>query len=57
MWNKILQIANISKGKFDIHSVKWINPLSPNSDQHQISPFNINGYSIPEVRRNKDMIT
>ena len=33
------------------------NPLSPNSDQHQISPCNINAYSIPEVMRIKDMIT
>ena len=27
------------------------------SDQHQISPYNINAYSIPEVVRIKDMIT
>ena len=33
------------------------NPFSPNSDQHQISPYNINAYSIPEVMRIKDMIT
>ena len=33
------------------------NPLSPNSDQHQISPCNINAYSTPEVMRIKDMIT
>ena len=31
--------------------------LSPNSDQHQISPCNINAYSTPEVVRIKDMIT
>ena len=31
--------------------------LSPNSDQHQISPYNINAYSTPEVMRIKDMIT
>ena len=34
----------------------WVNPLSPNSDQHQISPCNINAYSTPEVMRIKDMI-
>ena len=34
-----------------------LNPLSPNSDQHQISPCNINAYSTPEVMRIKDMIT
>ena len=34
-----------------------INPLSPNSDQHQISPGKINAYSTPEVIRIKDMIT
>ena len=33
------------------------NPLSPNSDQHQLFPCNINPYSIPEVMRRKDMIT
>ena len=33
------------------------NPFSPKSDQHQISPCNINAYSIPEVMRIKDMIT
>ena len=31
----------------------YFNPLSPNSDQHQISPCNINAYSIPEVMRIK----
>ena len=33
------------------------NPLNPNSDQHQISPCNINANSTPEVMRIKDMIT
>ena len=32
-------------------------PLSPSSDQRQISPCNINAYSTPEVMRIKDMIT
>ena len=32
------------------------NPLSPNSDQHKISPCNINAYSTPEVMRIKDII-
>ena len=34
-----------------------VNPLSPNSDQHQISPSNVNAHSTPEVKRIKDMIT
>ena len=34
-----------------------LNPKSPNGDQYQISPCNINAYSIPEVMRIKDMIT
>ena len=34
-----------------------INPLSPDSDEHQISPCNINAYSTPEVMRIKDMVT
>ena len=33
------------------------NPLSLNSDQHQISPCNVNAYSTPEVMRINDMIT
>ena len=32
-------------------------PLTPNSDQHQISPCNINAYSTTEVTRIEDMIT
>ena len=39
------------------HFNKKVNPLSPNSDQHQISPGSINAYSTPEVMRIKDMIT
>ena len=31
--------------------------LSPNSDQHQISPCNINAYSTPEVMRIKVIVT
>ena len=31
--------------------------LSSNSDQHQISPCNINVYSTPEVMRIEGMIT
>ena len=31
--------------------------FSPNSDQHQISPCNINAYLTPEVMRIKNMIT
>ena len=38
-------------------SSQSFNPLSPNSDQHQIFPCNINDYSTPEVMRIKDMIT
>ena len=34
-----------------------IKPLSPNSNQHEISPCNINAYSTIEVMRIKDMIT
>ena len=37
--------------------VHLINPLSPNSDQHQISPCNINAFLTPEVMRIKGMIT
>ena len=34
-----------------------VNSLSPNSDQHQISPCNIHAYTTPEVMRVKHMIT
>ena len=34
-----------------------LNPLSQKSDEHKISPCNINAYSTPEVMRIKDMIT
>ena len=37
--------------------LRVFNPLSPNSDKHQISPCNINAYPTPEVMRIKDMIT
>ena len=33
-----------------------LNPLSPNSDQHQISPCIINAYSTPEVMRIENVI-
>ena len=33
-----------------------LNPISPNSDQHQISPCNIDAYSTLEVMRIKEMI-
>ena len=33
-----------------------LNSLSPNSDQHQISPCYINAYLTPEVMRIEDMI-
>ena len=34
-----------------LKAVTRLTPLNPNSDQHQISPCNINAYSIPEVMR------
>ena len=39
--------------------VRWtyINPLSVNSDRHQISPCNINAQLSAQVSRIKDMIT
>ena len=37
-------------------TISRVNPLRPISDQHQISPFNINAYSTPEVMRIMDMI-
>ena len=40
-----------------LHLISTLNPLSPNSDQHQTSPCNVNAYSTPEVMRIKDMIT
>ena len=39
------------------HKSQSFLPFSPNSDQNQISPCNINAYSTAEVMRIKDMIT
>ena len=39
------------------HDYTHFNPLSPSNDQHQISPCNVDVYSITEVTRIKDMIT
>ena len=40
------------------HECRWnINPLSPKSDQHQISPCNINALYNTVVMRITDMIT
>ena len=33
-----------------------VNPLSPNSDQHQISPHHINALQLIKVMRIKEMI-
>ena len=33
-----------------------VNPFSPSSDQHQMSPCNINPYSTTEAMRIEDMI-
>ena len=41
---------------FQIARAHLFNPLSPSSDQHQISPNDINAYSTPEIMRIKDMI-
>ena len=51
----VWQIQGEGKGGCNPH-YKEFNPLSPNSDQHQISPCNINAFSTPEVMRIKDMI-
>ena len=37
--------------------IRLAGPLTPDSDQHQISPCNINAYSTSEVMRIKDMTT
>ena len=37
-----------------VYYCAYFNPLSSNSDQHQISPCNINAYSTPEDIRIKD---
>ena len=37
--------------------VRRVNPLNPKSDQHQISPYNINPESDVRVMRIKEMIT
>ena len=53
----IFQEQSFSPDNGKLWKTCFVNPLSPNSDQHQISPCNINAYSTPEVMRIKDMIT
>ena len=43
--------------KEEDHKHRILNPLSPNSDQHQISPCDSNAHLTPEVMRIKDVIT
>ena len=38
-------------------TVTLLSPLSPNSDEHQISSCDVNALSIREVMRIEDMIT
>ena len=51
----VLPCVRTSKQGFNL--VKYSFPVSPNSDQHQISPCNSNAYSTPEVMRIKDVVT
>ena len=56
IWYKLIQYW--ARNDFLYHmALLGVRGLSPNSDQHQISPCNINAYSTPEVMRIKDMIT
>ena len=48
-WTKVSREMNIAMSSF--------NPLSPKSDQHQISPCNISALQNRVVMRIKDMIT
>ena len=52
-----IEIVNEGEGTDAFAVSIYLNPSNPDSDQHQISPCNINAYSIPEVMRIKDMIT
>ena len=54
LYDKVSPNLNSHK---NTHTCNSVNPLSPNSDQHQISPGKINVYPIPEVMRIKDTIT
>ena len=48
---------NLTKKMSERNKIGPFKPLSPNSDQHQISPCNINAYLTPEDMRIKDVIT
>ena len=48
----------VTKGSiFQVFENRPFNPLSPKSDQHQISPHNINTKSKDQVMRMNKMIT
>ena len=51
----IMSLINLNYDLILIQNV-GLNTVSPSSDQHKISPCNINAYSTPEVMRMKDMI-
>ena len=54
--------SNLAVREFYVSNIKWsslvkVNPLSPKSDQHQISPCNINALLNRVVMRITDLIT
>ena len=52
--------SKVQMSLFQIHNIRSrcsFNPLSPKSDQHQISPWNINVLSNTLIMRITDMIT
>ena len=66
-WNQELQLSvpcnhdnpvkGIHPGTITLLTDTWINPLSPNSDQHQFSPNNIHTLSREMVMRINQMTT
>ena len=53
----VSEIARTFMEKGVLFIISSLNPLSPNSDHHRISPCNINAYSTTEAMRIKDMNT
>ena len=49
--------APVSHQDFGEMGPTLVHIVDPNSDEHQISPCNINAYSTPEVTRIIDLIT
>ena len=57
MMQKVSIVFALKIARPEAPMAPWFNPLSPNSDQHLISPHNITDSSNIHVTRMNEMIT